>query len=312
MRTLVAIVVTLAALSRTGAADDKKCYAGTQTIDGKQSYAIVAVREVDRAASEIRERVWSERNPSREIATTLHIAPDGASFDLVFKSLHGHGTLEGTPWAWTSYHAEITMGHTTMIADGTLRGDTLSVTSSLRSGGKAITVEQIEARAFDCAELDKRRAALDDTAAGAARTCYDGLQTDTVAPHPRHALLVQIVEPHRIKLVRRLAGSHFDTIKILAIDGTAIRVTDPEHSALTGSGTLHGKPGAWTGYTWTGHEDLHDGKVHLVVDGDGTLGGPHATEKIVVGGATHLESTFAGDAFDCKDLDRRRGILNVR
>ena len=311
MRTLVAIALTLAALSRTGAADDRKCYAGTQTIDGEPAYQIVAVREVDRAASEIRQRVWSARNPSREVATTLHVAADGSSFDLTGKHVRGHGTLVGKPWAWTGYHIDATALGSTLTSDGKLTGDAMVVTTRTVSGGKTITA-RIEARAFDCAELEKRHAALDDIAPGAVRACYDGTLTDTLGHPPRRALLEQVIEPHQIKLVRRIAGAQVDTIDLLAISGTSIARTDPDHPQFTGSGALRGRPGAWTGYAWHGQLPLLRGHPPAPVEAEGSLGGGHATEAMVIHGPTDMIIAFAGDAFDCKDLAARRTALGVR
>ena len=311
MRALVVIatLASLGSLARTAGAVDRKCYAGTETVDGK-SYAIVSAREADRAASELRVHTWSAREPWREAVTVYHIAADGKTFTFGQPKLAGTGTLEGPAWAWTAYHAEgSAMTGITVVADGKLSGDTLTVTTSVAKAGKTLLTGKLEARTFDCAELAHRRAALDDTAPDAKRSCYAGKLADTLRPQPHAAVLEQIVETKRIRVIRWIEGTGAALAQDLAIDGTTITVTEPGRTAVHGSGTLQGTPGAWTGYTWTAQLAVLKDQPPLAITAEGTLGGARATMKMSSRGKHSFDTTFEGTAFDCKDLDARTTAL---
>ena len=159
MRTALAIALTLAALARTGAAGDRTCYAGTQ-VDGPHTYRVVGDRQLDRAASQIREHVWISRDPARELDLTFAVAADGHSFELRLGQVRAHGQLEGTPWAWTGYHAELASKDVKLTIEATLSGDLITSTSKIERAGLTLRESRTELRAFDCAELAKRRAAL--------------------------------------------------------------------------------------------------------------------------------------------------------
>ena len=308
MRPLL-VIATLGSLAHTAVAADRKCYAGTEAVDGK-SYAIVSVREADRAASELRVHTWTAREPWREAVTVYHVAADARTFTFSQPKLAGTGTLQGPAWAWTGYHADGTALGITVTADGKLSGDTMVVTTTLAKSGKTLMTGQIEARTFDCAELDHRRAALDDTAPDAKRTCFAGKLADTLRPQPHAAVLEQIVEPRRIRLIRWFAGTSAAIAHDLAIDGTSITVTEPGRTAVHGAGTLQGKPGAWTGYTWTAQLAVLKDQPPVAITTEGTLGGTRATMKMSARGRHSFDATFEGTAFDCKDLDARTTALS--
>ncbi|HEY1557613.1 MAG TPA: hypothetical protein VGF94_22425 [Kofleriaceae bacterium] len=292
------IVLVLLLVARTASAGpDKKCFAGTETHDGK-SEAVVVTRELDPAAHEIREHTWRQLDPDREIATTLHVAADGKTFTVERGPMTATGTLEGEPWKWTGYHEEAISPIAKMIADGKLKGDTITVTSTIDMHGTTLHA-QVEAKTFDCAELARRRAALDDTAKDAVHACFEGTEK-TMLAETRHVVLEQVFEPKRIQL--RISMPSRENRFVFAIDGSAITVTNGK--SWSGHGQLTGKPGAWTGYRYDAKLDKLDLNV------EGTLGGKHESEKLTAHAKRAFVGTIEADAFDCKDIAVRRAALD--
>jgi hypothetical protein len=155
----------------------------------------------------------------------------------------------------------------------------------------------LEATAFDCKQLANRIAALDDTAADARHACYAGKDSDG-----NNVVIDEITEPKRVQVVTtrgRMTGRI-----VMSIEGAKIFVKNPKHRSWTGTGTITGKPGAYTGFEYTvtiGNIDLRS---------EGSLGGPHFTYKTTgqTGGVTSV-MTVTADAFDCKDLAAKRAAL---
>ena len=294
-------VFVLLALAGTATAGpiEKKCYDGTETAGGK-SQRIVALREVDRDAGEIRQHEWRAANPRRERALTYKVAADGASFSFKRGAIEGKGTLEGPAWKWTAYHevVELPNGYGTLTADGKIASDSLAISAHLDRTGKSDMTFEIAAKAFDCAQLDKRRASLDDTAADAKHVCYEG--TQTAQSDKTHVLIEQVFEPKRIQL---LVTGKIDSRVTFAIDGKAIAVT--RDTLELGTGELTGKPGAWTGYKYS--RDL----TQFTMTTEGTLGGAHFHQAITTHGKTEMTTTLDADAIDCKKLAARRAALTT-
>jgi hypothetical protein len=183
-----------------------------------------------------------------------------------------------------------------MTATGKLVGDTLVVLRRLEAGGKQESVVKVDAKAIPCAELDQRRAALDDTVSSARFFCYEGTEK-TIAGDTEQVVFEQIVEPNRFRIARW--GPHATAVQVFAIDGAKIEVTNPQRASLHGTGMLTGSPGAWTGYAWRS-----DTAVPLAVTG--TIGGGKMTQTIAAG--MHRGSVDAV-AFDCKYLVLRRDAV---
>jgi len=290
MRALAALVL-LAAGSAAAAPVATTCYAGTETSEGEVTH-VVLQRELDRDKHEVREHHWRETNPTNEVVTTWKVAGDGKTFTWK----RGTGTLEGAPWKWTAWHTVVDAQGIKGTTDTKVAGD--SLTSKLRvvKDGKTVLATDVEATAFDCKELGKRVAALDDTAPDAKHACYDGKDGGG-----QRVVIDQITEDKRVKIVTSTAKG--DGRIVMAIEGAKIFVKNPAHS-WTATGTITGKPGAWTGYEYT----LTIGDIDL--RSEGTLGGPHFTFKTTgqTGGATRTTAITA-DVFDCKDLAARRAAL---
>src|SRR5262249_37857572 len=193
--TVVAIHVAVAGVAHAKVATT--CYAGTDE-SGDAHFGIVVVRELDRDAREMRTRHWQSNAPHRAIEATYAVSADGRTFDVRSRGLHASGTFEGTPWAWTGYHTEGAAFGGTVISDVRIAGDAMTKTTRFEQGGRVRWRVSSSLTAFDCRELERRRAALDDAAPDAVRTCFEG--TQTILGDKAAAIVEQIVEKRRIVL----------------------------------------------------------------------------------------------------------------
>jgi hypothetical protein len=209
--------------------------------------------------------------------------------------MHGQqvtGTFEGDPWSWTAFTERGTVAGSAMTAEGKLVGDTLVLIRKLERRGLPGGSMRSESKAFDCRELDHRRAALDDTAPDATHFCYDGTEK-TLLGSTEHVVYEQIVEPRRIRIVRY--GPQAAAVHIYSVDGAKIEVTNPMRPGLHGTGTLTGAPGAWTGFSWK-----TDVAPTLAVTG--SLGGPTLTLAMTPDAPRAQSGSVEAIAFDCRDL----------
>jgi hypothetical protein len=278
----VRAVVILLLLAGTASATPvvTKCYAGTDSTGEK----VVLKLELDRGKREIRTHRWSDAEPTEETVNTWTVAAGGKTFTWK----RGGGTLDGPAWKWTAAHAEADVLGEKVTIDSTFSATKL--TTKTRS-------TTLEATAFDCKDLAKRIAALDDTADDAKHACYAGKDSDS-----NPVVIDQITEPKRVQVVTtraRITGRI-----VMSIEGARIFVKNPKHRSWTGTGTITGLPGAWTGFEYT----VTIGNIDIRAEG--TLGGPHFTFKTTgQNGAAIVTSTVEGDAFDCKDLAAKRAAL---
>jgi hypothetical protein len=255
----------------------------------------VIEQELDRDKHEIREHHW--RDPLNESVLTFHVAADNKTFTFERgTTLVATGTLEGPLWKWTHIHREGSRENMKGVSDERIAGNILTIHSRTEIAGDRPSDTTSDAKAFDCKDLAKHIAALDDTAPDAKHACYAGSDTDG-----RHVVVDQITEAKRVQILTTTATG---TGKIvMSIEGARIFVKNPGHS-WTATGTITGKPGAWTGFEYTATIDKVD------VRSAGTLGGPHFTDKTTVqmNGVTST-GTIDADAFDCKDLAAKRAAL---
>ncbi len=303
MRLAIVVVVAHAALAGVASAGTMTCYAGVdETADAH--VPVVIVRELDRDARELRTRKWRMNAPHRELATTFHVAADDHAFTFDARGIHGTGTLDGTAWAWTGYHQEGSAFGGTMISDARIADDTFRVDSRFESGGNVRWRIPTVATAFDCRDLANKRAALDDSGRDAVRTCFAG--TQTVFKDASPIVVEQVVERKRIVFIT--ASPKLDNRVVLAIDGASITANNGH--AWTGTGTLDGKPGAWTGYSYRARVDDAD----LVVTG--TIGGKRIQRSEVSTGPSgpgHVpfNASLDATAFDCAQLEQRLATLTA-
>ncbi len=168
------LVLSLAILgvARTAAADERVCYSGHRTSAiGSQhtTSTVIVVREVDRAANEIRQHTWSDDDFPRDHTTVFAIDPKTIAKTVMFElrsdvvAVRGKGTLEGKPWQWTGYHATTKNGPMTMASEGHVSAKTFETTARLERGGQVAAMFHLEAKAFDCRDLARRRRALAPT-----------------------------------------------------------------------------------------------------------------------------------------------------
>lgn len=279
MRGLSLLLVLIAA---PAAADPitTTCYAGTETgaSDGV-ARPYVEVRDYDRAKHEVRLHTWREAG-----------------------SVRGKGTLEGAPWKWTGYHTTLDLRGHAGITNGKIGDGELTESAYIDLDGKQAMKSDYVAKAFDCKDLAKHRAALDDTAGDAKHMCFAGEETSATG-RKRPVVQEQFFEAKRVKLV--LTTPHSEMRFTFDVDGKTIKVTNGERS-WTGTGTIEGKPGAWTHYAFS--TKIND-DMSLALDG--TLGGKHLT---LTGSATDggrvMKTTTESDAFDCKELATRMQALH--
>ena len=302
MRGLSLLLVLIAA---PAAADPitTTCYAGTETgVSDGVARPYVEVRDYDRAKHEVRLHTWREAEPTHESVWTWHIADDGKSYTVEAGSVRGKGTLEGAPWKWTGYHTTLDLRGHAGITNGKIGDGELTESAYIDLDGKPVMKSDYVAKAFDCKDLAKRRAALDDTAGDAKHMCFAGEET-SVTGRKRPVVQEQFFEATRIKLV--LTTPHSEMRFTFDVDGKTIKVTNGERS-WTGTGTIEGKPGAWTHYAFSTKVN-EDTSLAL----DGTLGGKHLT---LTGSATDagrvMKTTTEADAFDCKELATRIQTLH--
>ena len=226
MRTLV-VIGGLVSLARIASAEpEKQCYAGTQVdtivTTGKPEHVVV-LRVVDRANKKILQTIWSDHDPDRSMIQSMVVDPDHGTFMVDHLRAQETGTLDGKPWQWTSYH-----GKTSMPAVGVelhsetrLTADKLVTTTSMQRDGKPELGSRLEANAFDCKQLDAKRAALDHTSPNAVHTCYEGT---SVGEGKRQVVIDQVVDlkAKTIELRRWTQGSDAVRRPVLAIDGGKI------------------------------------------------------------------------------------------
>ncbi len=297
MRWLVVVALNIAVV-RGALAATQACYAGIDE-SGDARIATVFVRDVDRDAREIRTRTWRANAPHREFATTFHIAADDHAFGYDSRGIHGTGALDGAPWAWTSYDyvgqafGGKLISSARIVKDRFLGGTRFEQNDLVR--WHVTTV----ATAFDCRDLDRKRAALDDSASDAVRTCFAGSQT--LLGDTSSVVVEQIVESKRIVLV--ISSPKLDNRVVLAIDGKAITASNGH--AWIGTGTLDGKLGAWTSYSYRARVDDSD----LVVTG--TLGGKRIKRTDVSSGPVTGTASLDASAFDCAHLEERLATLTA-
>ena len=183
MRVLVLVVVHVA-LAQVALAGTAKCYAGIER-SGDAHIGTVIERDVNRDARENPHLHVARECTARSLSRRRSTSPPMIGRSPTTRAgFHGTGTLDGKPWAWTGAHHESKAFGGTVITDvhSSERRSRVRRASSRRAkrGGVAM-----EAKAFDCRDLGKRRAALDDSAPDAVRTCFEGTQNGLRRCEPR-------------------------------------------------------------------------------------------------------------------------------
>jgi len=290
MRWVVLAVTVLAHRAAAGTT----CYAGSEQSKDAQIGVVVA-RDVDHDKHEVRVRSWRTNAPHRELDTTFHVSTDERAYTFEARGMMGSGAFDGP--AWTAYHHEGKAFGGTMVTDARITADTLTSEVHFEYGGHEQWRVTLKAKAFDCSDLAKQRAALEDSGSDAKRTCFEG--TQTIQGKSNAVVIEQIVEPKRIVFIT--ASPMLDNRVVLAIDGRAIMANNGH--AWTGKGTLVGKLGAWTGYVYSAR--ITDAEVTV----KGTIGGKRLHRVDIDDGreAARLDAS----AFDCAKLDDKLAALTI-
>jgi hypothetical protein len=290
MRIALSCLLLIAA-TRLAAAEQRTCYAGTETREAFGRTAklpLVVVLEVDPDASKIRVRNWNSETHDVDNALVFNV-------DAKAKTItadDGSGTLKGNAWKWTGYRAKVSNPVVTYVVESKFDAKSFKATSNAQFD-KVPAIMRWDATAFDCKELDNRKRALSTTTRG----CYVGTASMTTSAEIQPVVIVQVFDKARIELRFRFVNTTTDRVHVIAIDGDKAKV---DSDAVK----LIGKPGAWTGYTW-----LHDeqGRKDTI---KGTLGGERVTHVIAMKSSTGSKTlTLDARKFDCADLLEKQAAL---
>jgi hypothetical protein len=142
-----------------------KCFEGTETAQiGKleKTFRAVTRRTMDPSTSEIRQDVWTEKDPSKQRSLVEKVDVKAGTFTVDDSELgaHGTGTLVGKPWEWTHYTMQISAKGFDFAIEGELAGDAIHSLASMSKDKRIVGAVTVSATAFDCAKLDEKRKAL--------------------------------------------------------------------------------------------------------------------------------------------------------
>jgi len=174
VRTLsIFLTVALAgAVGGVAAADPTHtvCYAGTQVAHAGTmtitNHAVVE-RTYDPARSEIRQRLWSDKNPTKEVDMTgkVDVKAGTLEFDDADLGAKGTGKLEGKPWHWTAYDMKLTKGDIVVASVSKVSDAALHQEAHMTNKGKPVADVTGDLTGFDCKQLEAKKAELAKPAA---------------------------------------------------------------------------------------------------------------------------------------------------
>lgn len=166
VRTL-SVFLTFAVAAGTAAAEPARtvCYAGAQTAHAGTmtitNHAVIE-RTYDPAKNEIRQRLWSDKNPSKEVDMTGKVDPKAGTLEFEDAELGAKGTgkLEGAAWHWTAYVMTVTKGDLVVSSTSKVSDSALHQEAKMTNKGKQVADVTGELTAFDCKQLDAKKAEL--------------------------------------------------------------------------------------------------------------------------------------------------------
>ncbi len=140
------------------------CYAGVSSGMGQQTRT-VARRTMNPAAGEIIEDVSNDdqgAHGQNHFHVVMTVTGDAFTMAETGGAFAGTGTLEGEPWAWTSWRSVATIPNAgievTSSDDVTPSG--MVASKEIRQGGKVVATTHEELKAFECAKYDAAIAEL--------------------------------------------------------------------------------------------------------------------------------------------------------
>jgi hypothetical protein len=171
VRTTLILSIFLASAAAASAEPVRTvCYTGSQTAKVgtlEQKTLAVVERTYDPAKNEIRQRTWSDKNPTKEVGMTGKVDPKAGTLEFEDPDLGAKGTgkLEGKPWHWTSMTMTLTKGDLVVASTSTLTDTKLQQQATMTNKGKAIGTVTGDLTVFDCKQLEDKKAALGKPAA---------------------------------------------------------------------------------------------------------------------------------------------------
>jgi hypothetical protein len=166
VRTSLVLSLILAAAATASAEPARTvCYAGSQTAKVgtmEQTTHAVLERTYDPDKNEIRQRTWSDKNPTKEVAMTGKVDPKTNTFEFDDPELGAKGTgkLEGKPWHWTAFTMTLTKGDLVITSNSKVSDTKIHQEASMTNKGKAVGQVTGDLTMFDCKQLDAKKAEL--------------------------------------------------------------------------------------------------------------------------------------------------------
>ncbi len=173
MRTTLILPLILAAAATTASAEPARtvCFAGGQHVKIGQmemNTRTVLERTYDPAKNEIRQRTWSDKDPSKETAATSKVDPAAGTMEIEDPTTgaKGKGTLEGKAWHWTGLKMKIDAGGATIETSSTMTDTSIHQDGVISQGGSPVGKLTGEMTAFDCKQLEAKKKELAKPATG--------------------------------------------------------------------------------------------------------------------------------------------------
>jgi hypothetical protein len=146
------------------------CFTGTQKVTvGTTDIATHTVleRTYDPAKNEIRQRTWSDKDPSRESSATSKVDPAANTMTVEDPTTGAKGTgkLEGKAWHWSALKMTITAGGATIETSSTMTDTAIHQQGTISQGGAKVGTLVGEMTAFNCKQLDAKKKELAKPAA---------------------------------------------------------------------------------------------------------------------------------------------------
>jgi hypothetical protein len=166
VRTSLVLSLILGAAATASAEPTRTvCYAGSQTAKlgtMEQTSRAVLERTYDPSKNEIRQRTWSDRNPTKEVAMTGKVDPKANTFEFEDPELgaKGSGTLEGKPWHWTAFTLTMTRGDIVVASNSSVSDTRMHQEATMKQKGQLVGTVTGDLTAFDCKQLAARKAEL--------------------------------------------------------------------------------------------------------------------------------------------------------
>ena len=173
MRTSLVLSLILAAASAASAEPARTvCYAGSQTAHVgtvEQTTHAVLERTYDPDKNEIRQRTWSDKNPTKEVAMTGKVDPKTNTFEFDDPDLGAKGTgkLDGKPWHWTGFTMTLTKGDLVITSNSKVSDTKIHQEATMKNKAQTVGTVTGDLTMFDCKQLDAKKAELGKTASAA-------------------------------------------------------------------------------------------------------------------------------------------------